>query len=470
MISVSGAYSTVASGYQCVGINPGNLAFSKGVTMNLAQLNLSFKNNFITQQRLEDLRGANLEDPTSTNYYPKNKILNYLEGEPIRNTFITNFPSSFLSFSSNSFAMTSEIKVFTEIEISQDFFKFFLYGNEVDSIYSFNVNSNSFIVLESSFSKAFKIKNLGIGFTVKYLKGLLGLSYIALDESEFITTATGINLSGSSYLLRKNTMGHGFGLDFGISTERNNKGWKFGFSLINMFANISWNHKTLLDEQFEDFYTNFYSQIDLSAKENKFLKLSIDSLTLDDLNNDNVELSDLFVVSEINVYESSNLPVQYQNSNYEYSTITNNYYIPTDSLCANSEDSECSITLELNNLNENIIKFDYPTILNIGISKRINDRQLYMLDVSTGLDNSFNNEEKWRVAFGGEFGDNIFPFRVGLSYGGYDKMSIGMGFGLHIPSTKGFFAIDFGVSYKGNIDIQSSNGFDFGFGIYWIQN
>ena len=93
-----------------------------------------------------------------------------------------------------------------------------------------------------------------------------------------------------------------------------------------------------------------------------------------------------------------------------------------------------------------------------------------MLDVSTGLDNSFNNKEKWRVAIGGEFGNDIFPFRFGISYGGYDKMSVGMGFGLHIPSNSGSFALDFGISYKGNIDIQASNGVDFGFGIYWMQN
>ena len=83
---------------------------------------------------------------------------------------------------------------------------------------------------------------------------------------------------------------------------------------------------------------------------------------------------------------------------------------------------------------------------------------------------SFNNKEKWRIAVGGEFGTKVFPFRIGLFYGGYDKMSVGMGFGLHVPSNKGSFGVDFGISYKGNIDINSSNGIDFGLGIYWTQN
>ena len=470
MISVSGAYNTLSSGYQCVGINPANLAFSNGITMNLGQLNLSFKNNFITQKRLKDLEGANLEDPLSYNYYPKSKILDYLKGEPIKNTLITNIPASFLSFSNNSFAMTSEIKVFSDVELSQDFFRFALYGNEIDSTYNFFINSNSFIVLESSISKAFKIKNIGIGFTVKYLKGLVGYSYLTLENPEFITTATDINLSGSSYLLRQNTMGHGFGFDFGISTSRNMEGWKFGISLINMFASVKWNHKTIIDEQMLDFYDNLYSQTELESKENKFLSLSINNLTVEDLNNEDIELSDLFVVNEINMYEGPILPQEFENLNYEYSTITNNYYIPSDSLCVGSSDPDCSVDSKLSQLKENIIEFDYPTLLSIGISKKINDRQLYMLDISTGLDESFNNKEKWRIALGGEFGTKVFPFRIGLSYGGYDKMSVGMGFGLHIPSNKGSFGVDFGISYKGNIDINSSNGIDFGLGIYWTQN
>ena len=470
MISVSGAYNTLSSGYQCVGVNPGNLAFSKGVTMNLGQFNLNFKNNFITQKRLDDLKGANLEDPSSYNYYPKNKILDYLKGEPIRNTLITNIPSSFLSFSNNSFAMTSEIKVFSDVELSQDFFKFVLYGNEIDSTYNFFINSNSFIILESSVSKAYKVNNIGIGFTIKYLKGLVGYSYLTLENPEFITTATDINLSGSSYLLRQNTMGHGFGLDFGISTDRSSKGWKFGISFINVLSSVNWNHKTTIDKQMMDFYEDIYSQTELQEKENKFLSLSIENLTVDDLNNDDVDLSDLFVVNEVNMYEGSVLPQEYENLNYEFSTITNNYYIPSDSLCNNSSNPDCSVDLKLNQLEENIIKFDYPTMLSIGISKKINDRQLYMLDISTGLDDSFNNKEKWRVAVGGEFGTKVFPFRLGLSYGGYDKMSVGMGFGLHIPSNKGSFGIDFGISYKGNIDVNSANGFDFGLGLYWTQN
>ena len=44
MIGLSGAYSTLASGYNAVGINPANLAFSKGVSVNLMNMNLNLTN------------------------------------------------------------------------------------------------------------------------------------------------------------------------------------------------------------------------------------------------------------------------------------------------------------------------------------------------------------------------------------------------------------------------------------------
>ena len=46
MISLSGAYNTVAKGYQSVGINPANLAFSKGISLGLMNMNLNLSNNF----------------------------------------------------------------------------------------------------------------------------------------------------------------------------------------------------------------------------------------------------------------------------------------------------------------------------------------------------------------------------------------------------------------------------------------
>ena len=49
MISLSGAYNTVAKGYQVVGINPSNLAFNSGNSFNLFSININMDNNFLTR-------------------------------------------------------------------------------------------------------------------------------------------------------------------------------------------------------------------------------------------------------------------------------------------------------------------------------------------------------------------------------------------------------------------------------------
>ena len=461
IISVAGAYNTLAIGYQSVGVNPANLAFSDGVTINLMSMNLSLSNNFLTKERINNLRGADLENENAVNYYPKDKILKFLNNQSLTTSANFDFPIPFLNFSTGTFAFTSNVKSFSKGDFSQDLVKLALYGNEIDSVYNFSINNNGFLVYETSFSKGFKFDNFGIGFTIKHLKGILGFSYETLDESEFITTVEEINLNKSSYLLRQNTMGDGFGLDLGIALDDVKSGWKFGMSIINMFANINWNKKSFLDDSFDGFYSTVYEQTDLGYNQNFYLDVMINNLNLDTLNND-VELSDLFIIDTLKVYESNTSLIE---GSY-YSQITHKYYVPTDSLCVDS-DPIC-IEEYLSDLPPSVVKLDYPTTFNLGISKRVNDKQLYMVDLSTGIDNSFNNIEKWKLAIAAEFGKKNFPFRIGYSYGGSDRENIGLGFGVYIPTNKGRFAFDLGFGYKGSYNFNSANGIDFGFGFSWI--
>ena len=176
-------------------------------------------------------------------------------------------------------------------------------------------------------------------------------------------------------------------------------------SIINIFSSINWNKKSFLDDSFDSFYSTIYEQTDLNYNQNFYLDVSINNLNLDTLNND-VELSDLFIVDTLKVYEG-NMPLI---ENSYYSPITEKYYTPTDSLCLDTN-PEC--VDYLNDLSPSIIKLDYPTTFNLGLSKRVNNKQLYMLDLSTGFDNSFNNIEKWKLAIAAEFGGGNFPFRIG---------------------------------------------------------
>ena len=96
MIALSGAYNTVAKGYQSVGVNPANLSFSTGTSISLLNMNLNMLNNFMTRKRLLDISGANLENSDAEKYFPKNDILGYLNGEPIHITSTDTLSDSLL--------------------------------------------------------------------------------------------------------------------------------------------------------------------------------------------------------------------------------------------------------------------------------------------------------------------------------------------------------------------------------------
>ena len=70
----------------------------------------------------------------------------------------------------------------------------------------------------------------------------------------------------------------------------------------------------------------------------------------------------------------------------------------------------------------------------------------------------FNNKEKRRLSMGYHFGNDRFPFQLGMSYGGYDSKSIGFGCGMKF----GIVNLNFGIGYKNSFNIKRVSGFDFG--------
>ena len=71
MLGLNGSYTTIANGYQSVGINPANLAIHKSYSINLFNTYFDLSNNFMSISNYNAINGANLEEPESTNYYPK---------------------------------------------------------------------------------------------------------------------------------------------------------------------------------------------------------------------------------------------------------------------------------------------------------------------------------------------------------------------------------------------------------------
>ena len=64
MLGLNGSYTTIAQGYQCIGVNPANLATYNYSSVNLLNLNLGLSNNAFSL--------------TNYNNYPQKKRENYL--------------------------------------------------------------------------------------------------------------------------------------------------------------------------------------------------------------------------------------------------------------------------------------------------------------------------------------------------------------------------------------------------------
>ena len=74
MLALNGAYTTVARGYQCIGVNPANLSYSNGFSMNLLTFNMGIGNNSFSLDVMNDLNGADLENPNAEIYFPKEDL------------------------------------------------------------------------------------------------------------------------------------------------------------------------------------------------------------------------------------------------------------------------------------------------------------------------------------------------------------------------------------------------------------
>ena len=71
MMGLNGTYTTLASGFRTVGINPANLAVYQNNSWNLFDFSFGLSNNFFSIENYNTLSGSHLEDTTHANYYPK---------------------------------------------------------------------------------------------------------------------------------------------------------------------------------------------------------------------------------------------------------------------------------------------------------------------------------------------------------------------------------------------------------------
>ena len=127
MLALNGAYTTVARGYQCVGINPANLMHSKGFSMNLLTFNMGSGNNTFSLDVMNDLNGADLEDPNAEIYFPKEYLSYIFDNDGIIITADFALPLPMLNFSFQEYAFTTSPKLYTKFGIPSGFVDLLFY-------------------------------------------------------------------------------------------------------------------------------------------------------------------------------------------------------------------------------------------------------------------------------------------------------------------------------------------------------
>jgi len=142
----------------------------------------------------------------------------------------------------------------------------------------------------------------------------------------------------------------------------------------------------------------------------------------------------------------------------------------TDSLIANNlliETDYGSYLLKTDQLSNDTIdllgfavpdyKTDYPTYINMNIQKDFEEQVSLCFNISTGFSNSLQNLEKWTFSSGLLF--NRFkkiPITLGISLSEKGRLNSGFSMGYNA----GPFLINYGMSFKDAIFLQSAKGID----------
>ena len=114
---MSGAYTTVASGYQSIGVNPANLASNKSLSINIISGNLFLLNDFMSMDLYNNLNGADFDNTASASYYAKSDILDQIKGSEIEIESGVVMPFPVLNFAYKNFGISSLNRTYTKFDI-----------------------------------------------------------------------------------------------------------------------------------------------------------------------------------------------------------------------------------------------------------------------------------------------------------------------------------------------------------------
>ena len=449
MLALNGAYTTVARGYQCVGVNPANLAYSNGFSMNLLTFNMGVGNNTLSLDVINNIDGADLENSNAEVYFPKEDLSYVFDDDGIIITTDMTLPLPILNFSFQKYAFTTSPKLYTKFGIPSGFVDLLFYGNEIGKDLSIDLPLDVMAVQETGFTYAFSKEDFTFGVTAKYILGYFYSTFESVDSSYFRTDSTAFTGQGS-FLMKQAIGGNGFDMDVGMLSREFDNGIQFGASITNLFGSIKWTQdhflRSAIDATIQESVPPEYF---LRQNEFYYYHLEIDSMNA--VNLSAKPINEMIFRQGYKVIKVSDLtPFNLTASDTLVVTIPNEggYLIPSSEIATTTLDSLSSKPLRTN----------YPSIFRLGLSKRYEEGVIVMADLSTGFSDDVGGYDHWRMAFATEITHYpIITLRTGIAFGGaYGRsMSLGAGF------KAGPVYIDLGMAYRNGFSVNSMKGFDF---------
>ena len=465
ILGLNGSYTTLASGFRAVGINPANLVVYPNKSWNIIDFSFGLSNNYFSIENYNALSGSHLDDSTHENYYPKEKILDEFGGRGIRIWQSFNFPLPALNMSTDRMALTSRLTSNFDIGFSDGMIQFLFSGNPFGKDRYLDLEEVLLSNLEMGYSYGYTFHNYSAGFTVKYLLGLFYMDMKPLSSPTLTTDAYGF-YGHPQYIIRQAMGGNGLGLDVGITSNEFDEGYRFGISIINLFGTIKWTQNHFIRSMLEP----SINQPDYYLRPNEFIyvNIKVDSLTFENLSDlDNLE-------DPLVYYETYKVISLDDTSNATYSDLVvslddGTYLYPSGgdyklNVLLGVGDTTFTVSDTTDLGGDNPFKTRQPMYLRIGISRRWTGQAVVAADLVTGFSNYLGSSASWRLSIGTEITRFKNKFiRLGYAFGGLTKKSISIGYGRKV----GPLHWDIGLSLNGGFKIDSTKGIDIAMGLTW---
>ena len=466
MLGLNGSYTTLAHGYQSIGVNPANLASYNYRSLNLLNLSLGISNNALSITKYNAINGAHLEDTLSFTYYPKSQFYDMFGGKGIRLMQSLELPLPILNFSTRRFALTSNFSSNLDMGLPNGLLDLLLFGNPFGSSISINMEQNSIINQDIGLSYGHLFNQFSVGFTLKYILGLFYMGMESID-TPFITTDI-IGFTGQNqYLIKQAIGGAGTGLDLGFTTHELKDGYRFGISVINFLGKVEWTQDHFMRSSLESTLKNSAGDFYLRPNEFMYVNMTIDNMSAENLD---VIYYEMYKVMPLEAIDT--LDISSQDSTLLIPLSDGTYLYPSGGEYKLNDligDGDATDTTkknyeELYIEDNNSFQTRQPMLLRIGVSRRWEDQAVVAGDLVTGFSNRFGSSSAWRASLGVEIIRFKGQFlRLGYAIGGITKKSMSLGYGRKL----GLLYWDIGMSFNGGFTFESTKGVDFAMGLVW---